>query len=240
MEIRCDLHVHSCLSPCGDGDMTPHNITGLASILGLQLIALSDHNTCGNCRAAMEAGKEFGLPVVPAMELTAREEAHILCFFPDADSAEAYSAYVYEKLPDIRNDPAVFGPQIRMDAMDNPTGEEPRLLITATDIGVYDVQALCRSFGGVAVPAHLNKSSYSILSALGFVDPAMHFPVCEITASCRAELLTGEHPELAGTQFIKDSDAHYLEQLGSAGQVLDLPEASAGALVQYFLSFQKD
>jgi PHP family Zn ribbon phosphoesterase len=237
MNARCDLHIHSCLSPCGDGEMTPHNITGLASLLGLQLIALTDHNTCGNCRAAIAAGAELGLPVVPGMELTAREEAHILCFFRDPDAAEAFSAHVYGKLPDIPNDPAVFGPQLYMDAADRVLREEPRLLITAADIGVYEVQALCRSFGGVAVPAHLNKSSYSILSALGFADPAMGFPVCEITASCRAELLTGEHPELAGVQFIRDSDAHYLEQLGAAGQVLDLPEPTAGALVDYFLSF---
>lgn len=237
--IPCDLHIHSCLSPCGDGDMTPCNITGLASLLGLTLIAVTDHNTCGNCRSVMTAGARAGVAVVPGMELTCREEAHILCFFSEIGAAEAFSDYVYGKLPDIRNDPAVFGPQMRLDDRDVFCSEESRLLITAADIGVYDVQRLCHTHGGVAVPAHLNRSSYSILSALGFYDPAMGFPVMEVTASCRPELLISEHPELCGTQFVKNSDAHYLEQIGTAGQTLSLPEATPRALVDYFLGFQK-
>lgn len=239
MKVRCDLHIHSCLSPCGGGEMTPRNITGLSALLGLELIALTDHNTCGNCRAAMAAGADQGLPVVPGMELTVREEAHILCFFPDIDRAERFSAHVYGRLPPIPNDPAIFGPQQYRDGEDRLLGEEPRLLLAAADIGAYEVQALCRDFGGVAVPAHLNKSSYSILSALGYADPAMGFPVCEVTASCRAELLVSEHPELAGVAFIKNSDAHYLEQLGAAGQVLELEEPGAPALVAYFQRFLK-
>lgn len=239
MKIRYDLHIHSCLSPCGDDEMTPRNITGLAALLELPLIAVTDHNTCGNCRAVMEAGGRAGVCVVPAMELTSREEAHILCYFSDAEAADAFSAVVYRKLPAIRNDPSVFGTQVRMSADDEPLSEEERLLITAADIGVYDVQTLCRSFGGVAVPAHINKSAYSLLSALGFYEPAMNFPVFEITPSCRPELLLSEHPELKGACFIKNSDAHYLESMGCAGQTLELPEASPRALVSHFLGFLK-
>lgn len=237
MRVRCDLHIHSCLSPCGDGEMTPSNITRLSGLLELPLIAVTDHNSCGNCRAVMEAGALAGVTVVPAMELTCREEAHVLCFFPELAAAEAFSAHVRSKLPDIRNNSAVFGPQTLLGPHDEPQGEEPLLLAAAADIGVYEIQALCHSFGGVAVPAHLNRSSCSILSALGIYDSAMSFPVCEITPYCRPELLVSQHPELAGTHFIKNSDAHALEQIGSAGLVLDLPEVSAKALTDYFLSF---
>ena len=86
-----DLHMHSCLSPCGDDDMTPANMAGMASLCGLQLAALTDHNTCGNSRAIMKVGEEIGLTVVPAMELNTAEEAHILCYFPNIDAAEAFS-----------------------------------------------------------------------------------------------------------------------------------------------------
>lgn len=233
MNVRCDLHLHSCLSPCGDCDMTPNNIVNMAKLCELSLIALTDHGSCGNCRATVAAGERAGIAVVPGMELTCREEAHVLCYFPDADAAEAFGQYVYARLPDFANNPAVFGAQLLLDAHDRPVGEEPRLLLTAADIGVYDVQALCASFGGVAVPAHLNKSSYSVLSALGFADPAMGFSACEITPSCREELLVREHPELRGMLFLKNSDAHDLGQIGTAEQTLPLCAPTAQALLAY-------
>ena len=135
---------------------------------------------------------------------------------------------------DVKNDPAIFGRQLYLNENDEIVGEEPRLLTTATEIGVYDVQQLCLSHGGVAIPAHLNKSSYSILSSMGFVAPDMGFTTFEITATCRPELLTREHPELAGAHFIKDSDAHFLGQIGTAQSTLELPELTAQAVVDHF------
>ena len=48
-DFKYDFHVHSCLSPCAENDMTPANIAGLASLLGLEIVALTDHNTSANC-----------------------------------------------------------------------------------------------------------------------------------------------------------------------------------------------
>ena len=234
MTLRYDLHLHSCLSPCGENEMTPQSIAGMAAVCELDIIALTDHNTCGNCRAVMEAGAELGVCVVPGMELTTAEEVHVLCLFPDIERAEAFSAMVYDRIMDIKNDAAVFGEQRYMSAQDELISLEPRLLITATDIGVYDVQALCLAAGGVAVPAHINKSSYSILSALGFATPEMGFGAYEITPFCREELITSEHPELAGAVFLKSSDAHCLEVMaGHEAQELELTECSAAALVAH-------
>ena len=58
-----DLHVHSCLSPCGDNDMTPNNLVQMALLSGCDILALTDHNTCRNAPAAMEAGGPCGVPV---------------------------------------------------------------------------------------------------------------------------------------------------------------------------------
>ena len=55
MKAAFDLHFHSCLSPCGDGAMTPATIAGLCKLAGLDVAALTDHNTCGNCPAFCEA-----------------------------------------------------------------------------------------------------------------------------------------------------------------------------------------
>ena len=45
MNIAVDLHMHSCLSPCGDELMTPNNIVNMAKLKGLDAIAVCDHNT---------------------------------------------------------------------------------------------------------------------------------------------------------------------------------------------------
>ena len=76
-----DLHIHSCLSPCGDDDSTPNNIAGMASLKGLQIVALTDHNTCKNCPAIMKKAEEYGVTEIPGMELTTSEEIHVLCLF---------------------------------------------------------------------------------------------------------------------------------------------------------------
>ena len=109
MKIHCDLHIHSCLSPCGDMLMTPNNIVGMAFIKQLDAIAVCDHNTAENLPAVKEAADMMGVVLLPGMELTTREEAHMLAYFPDVDSALAFSREVHAHLPPIQNRPEFFG-----------------------------------------------------------------------------------------------------------------------------------
>lgn len=234
MKLRYDLHLHSALSPCGEERMTPNNIVNMALIAGLNIIALTDHNTCGNCRAAMAVGEQNGLVVIPGMELTTAEDAHVVCLFPTADDAERFEAEVAASRILVKNDPNVFGRQLRMDAEDRIVGEEEHLLILATQISAYDVQAMCRRHGGVAIPAHINKDSYSLLASLGYLDPEMHFPICEVTLNCDTQALLAAHPELQGVSFLRSSDAHDLGYIGIGEETLELPEASAAAVIRCF------
>jgi len=231
MKLRCDLHIHSALSPCGEERMTPNNIVNMALVAELDLIALTDHNTCGNCRAAVEVGKRNGLAVIPGMELTTAEDAHVLCLFPNVEAAESFESVVRPRRMAIKNKPEVFGRQLLMDAEDEIVGEEENLLIPATSIGADEVQALCRERGGVAIPAHIDKPSDSLLASLGYIDPALGFPICEVTPRCDREALVREHPELEGVRFITDSDAHDLGPIGTNEQTLDFPAKDAAAVV---------
>jgi len=233
MKIPCDLHIHSALSPCGEERMTPNNIVNMALVAGLELIALTDHNTCGNCRAVMEAGNRAGLAVIPGMELTTAEDAHVVCLFPSADDAEAFEDEVAPRRMPIPNKPEVFGRQLRMDADDKIVGEAENLLIPATTIDAYEVQGLCRAHNGVAIPAHIDKDSNSLLASLGYLDPDLGFPICEITPHCDADTLVREHSELKDVMFLRDSDAHDLPLIGTNGQTLDLPGTGAAEAVQY-------
>jgi len=127
MKVKADLHIHSCLSPCGDNDMTPCNIVNMAKLLGYDMIALTDHNSCLNCEAAIDAGKKAGLTVVPGMELCTAEEIHCVCLFEDLKKANEFSSYIRTTMPDIDNKPEIYGEQRIMNSDDTLKGyEKPR------------------------------------------------------------------------------------------------------------------
>ena len=211
LELYYDFHIHSCLSPCGADDMTPQNIVGMVALAGYNVIAVADHNSTRNCRAVAEVSKEEGILVIPAMELTTREEVHVLCFFPDLDTAEQFDQYVYEKLPNIQNQADIFGRQFCMDAKGQVTGEEDKLLLSAADIGIYEVYDLMKSYGGTAIPAHIDRQSFSLIANLGFYDTAMQFPAIELTSNCDSRVFKQTHNILL--PHIVNSDAHALEQI---------------------------
>ena len=226
-----DLHLHSCLSPCADDDMTPANLAGMCKLAGLDVVALTDHNTSGNCAAFCKAAREHGLLALPGMELCTREEVHVVCLFPDLESAAAFSDYVGKLLPPIPNDPAVFGSQVLMDGEDTVLGEETLLLAGAADIGLYGVHDLVATFGGVAYPAHIDRQSNSLLSQMGFWDPDLNFPLAEVSRRCPEDLF--DRRDLRGLRHIAASDAHYLHQVMDAYQYMEVPERSAKAVLNW-------
>ena len=229
MEVTYDLHIHSCLSPCGADDMTPYNLVNMAALAGLQVIALADHNTTKNCPAAVRAGEEAGVLVVPAMELTTREDVHVLCLFPDCSAAEEFRRFVYERLPKRKNRPRAFGNQFVMDAEDNIIEEETQLLNFGAEIGVYEVSALAELYDGFAIPAHIDRPSFSLLRTMGIVDPAMGFTVFETTPDCDAESLFRERNITGG--HISNSDAHDLFAIPDASRTLRIARASAASVI---------
>lgn len=232
MRLTYDLHLHSCLSPCAQEDMTPANLAAMCALAGLNIAALTDHNTAGNCAAFAEAAGRHGLIALPGMELTTAEEVHVLCFLPDLDTAKAFGALVHDHLPDIANQERVFGKQLYMDSGDSVLGEERRLLTTATDIGIYEVAGLMERFGGVAVPAHIDRPSFSVFSNLGFWDKAFGFSLAECTGSLSPAFFL-QHPNLSGVRLITGSDAHSLNQIRDADQAMEIPEASTGQVLRW-------
>lgn len=208
MKIYYDFHIHSCLSPCGDDDMTPNNIVNMSIIKGLDAIAVTDHNSCGNVRAVTEVA-DGRILVVPAMEIETSEEVHMVALFPNIDSAEAMERLLRESTPPIVNRPEIFGRQYYMDKNDEIIGEEERLLVTATGFDVFSVVNNVKNLGGVAYPAHIDRESYSILSNLGFIPPDLKLGAVEITAKNR-EAMKNDYADL---EIVTSSDAHYLEDI---------------------------
>ena len=159
----CDLHIHSCLSPCGDRDMTPGNIAGMAMLNRLNIVALTDHNSCANCPAFFKQAKALGLIPVAGMELTTAEDVHVVCLFRTLEDAMAFGRFVEEHRPAIANRPEIFGEQILIGEDDEPTGEYPTLLIHASDLSLEDAYREVNARGGVCYPAHIDRPSNGIV-----------------------------------------------------------------------------
>lgn len=208
-----DLHIHSCLSPCGDEDMTPANIVGMAAVKGLDVIALTDHNSCKNCPAALYHGQNYGVTVIPGMELCTAEEVHVVCLFASLEDALSFDAYVYEHMLPVKNKEEIFGRQQIMDEEDEVIGTIENLLISATDISFDDVFSLVSSYHGIACPAHVDKSSSSILSNLGFVPPDSTFSCAEFHDLKNLHRIQKKHPYFLQCNIISSSDAHYLNDI---------------------------
>lgn len=221
-----DFHIHSALSPCGDEDMTPNNIVNMAVISGLDAIAVSDHNSVKNVRAAMEVGKSVGVAVIAGMEVETEEEVHILTLYPSPDAAEAAAAEVYKAMPDIKNRPEIFGRQLIMDAEDNITGIEEKLLISPAAMSVNRLFDVVKSVGGLFIPAHVDRHSYSVLTNLGFIPDDLDIRRIEVSKSTAdlAAYLDGR-PELKKYEIMRNSDAHYLADISQRGAYLEIGTA---------------
>ncbi len=230
MQCFCDLHMHSCLSPCGDELMTPNNIVKMSALKGLHMIALSDHNTAGHVRAVSNIANEFELAVIPALELTTREEVHLLSYFRTVDAAEAFSREVYRHLPPIPNRPDFFGEQQLLDEQDEPIGTEPHLLISALDLSIDELTKMIRERGGLAVPAHINRTGNGILNALGFLPPDLNYRVLEVTKGIPCAPGYDQYAQL------HSSDAHCITDILERTESLELPAPTVDAFFDWALA----
>lgn len=229
--VSYDLHLHSCLSPCGDDEMTPANIAGIAAVKGLQVIALTDHNSCKNCPAFLKAAEFYGVVAIPGMELTTSEEVHVLCLFEQLSDALRFDSYVYEHLLNVTNDERIFGKQLIMDEEENLLGKVEKLLINATDIDFDDVYELLKQYHGVMIPAHLDKSTTSLISNLGFVPPDSKFKIAELKQMESLHQLRKANPYLEQCKIITNSDAHYLKDMNEPVNTIMVEELSPAGVI---------
>ncbi len=211
-----DLHIHSCLSPCGDDDMTPGNIAGMAMLNGLNIVALTDHNSARNCPAFFAQAKKYGIVPIPGMELTTAEDVHVVCLFRSLEDALAFDERIREKRIFVKNKPAIFGHQYVMDEEDTPIEEEEGLLINATTLSIEDAYELVRSFRGVCYPAHIDRHSNGMVAVLGDFPADPDFSAFELNDGDNTEEYLRKFPQLKEKTRAVSSDAHYLENIAQA------------------------
>lgn len=231
MKIKADLHIHSALSPCASLEMAPSAIVRRSRELGLDLIAVSDHNSMENAFYAASLGDKAGMRVLFGMEAQTREDVHMICLFEDRRQAERFNGRIYSLLPDVPNNPDFFGDQVVVDEQDNIVRQEDRLLLNALEISVAELIELVRRHGGFCIPAHVEAPPFGLLVNLGMVPGELAGAVLEISYAARAETVVKANPALAGNPLISSSDAHFLKDIGRACTVFTAREPSLPALI---------
>ncbi len=221
-----DFHIHSCLSPCAEDEMTPGNICAMAKLKGLQAIAVTDHQSAAMLRAVSSCAKRAGLLLLPGLEICTREEVHLLAYFASLEQAEAMGLWCYQRLPDRKNRPEFFGNQWITDDADRHIAQEERMLIQALSAGLGEVCRTVRALGGVPVPAHINRGANGILQALGFLPQEEGFTALEICPQLPLEM--DSHAQ----RILRSSDAHRLGDIAEADERLPVT-ADTQAIIDY-------
>ncbi len=231
-----DLHIHSCLSPCGDDDSTPNSIAGIGKLNSLDIMALTDHNTCKNCPAFFEACSRHGILPIAGMELTTAEDIHLVCLFPSLDKSLEFDKAVGERLMKIKNRTDIFGHQLICDSEDNVIGEEEYLLSNATDISVDEAPSFVELYGGICYPAHIDREANGIISVLGTLPKTPKFSCVELHNRENAEEYTANY-SLSDKRIVINSDAHYLWDIKERSDFLCLEEirGNAGSVLINYL-----
>lgn len=239
---KCDLHIHSCLSPCGDDDMTPGNIVGMAKLNGLDIVALTDHNTSKNCPAFFEIAKKYGIVAVAGMELTTSEDVHAVCLFRSLEAAMEFDGFVDGKRFKIKNNAEIFGHQYIVDENDEISGEEEHLLINATEISLDEAYNEVLKCGGVCFPAHIDRESNGLISMLGDFPPDPLFTAFELNDVHNLEEYANRFPIIKERKlsYVASSDAHYLSDISEDGFEIELDasgtsEDVTNRLIDYLL-----
>jgi predicted metal-dependent phosphoesterase TrpH len=193
--------------------MLPTAVIEQARKQGLDAIGVCDHNSAENVGAVRKAGERSGLHVLGGMEITSREEVHVLAFFEDDHTLAQMQSVVYDNLSGENNE-TFFGTQYVVDENDNVVGTSMKLLIGATSLSIDDTVRTIRRLGGVAIASHVDRETFSLIGQLGFVPATLPLNALELSPNWDRTRL-GEY-ERYGLPLVMSSDAHFLADIGKA------------------------
>ena len=209
--FKADLHIHTCLSPCTELNMSPSGILTAAKKKGIDILGICDHNSTENSLAIMKAAKKMHIHILPGLEVTTEEEVHVLALFDDIGNALKLQEHVYQNLPG-KNDEEAFGMQVIVNEKEEVLGFSERLLIGATTIPLDEVVSLIHAFEGLAIASHINREAFSIIGQLGFIPDNLGLDALEISPSIAIEEAKKKYPY--NYPITCSSDAHYPDDIG--------------------------
>lgn len=212
---KADLHIHTVLSPCGDLEMSPNNIITKAKERGIDIIGITDHNSTIHGPLVKEIGQKNGIYVMMGVEITTKEEVHCLAFFENNFYLSEFQKYLEDSLPNVLNDIELFGYQVVVDDEENILMHIDKLLISALNKSIEEVEKKVHNLKGIFIPAHIDKNKNSIISQLGFIPLGLQYDALEFSKYVKKDDFFKKNDSLREALFISSSDAHYIDDVGS-------------------------
>ncbi len=222
--FRADLHIHTLLSPCAGLEMTPRNIVKRAVDAGLSIIGITDHNSTRNALLVKKLAAAEGIYVLTGAEVTTREEVHCLVFFEHPEELSEFQAYIDQKLPHVPNPDGHFGFQPVIDEDENILEMVPWLLPAALNASIDEIQQTVDRLNGLFIPAHIDRPVNGIISQLGFIPASLRYDALGLTRYTSPKHVEEHYVLQNKTTFIRNSDAHYLKQIGEIYTVFNIKE----------------
>ena len=219
--MKFDLHIHSCLSPCANLEMSPSEIVTRAVAAGIDGIALTDHQSARNTPAIAECARRAGLKCLFGMEVQTAEEVHTVALFDTTEQALALTDWVYAAMPKRVNDPETFGDQPVVTWDDDIVEMEWRILAMGCRRTIPETAAKVHELDGLYIAAHIDRPNFSVISALGAIpEPppttncqqptTKYFDAVELSRTADESLWL---PKAAGYAVTRSSDAHNLDDV---------------------------
>ncbi|HHZ17069.1 MAG TPA: PHP domain-containing protein [Peptococcaceae bacterium] len=229
-EWAMDLHIHTVLSPCAADDMLPSAVMGRAREAGLEILAITDHNSVENAAAFLEKGHEMGIKVFPGMELQTKEDIHLVCLFEQLENALQFQETVYAKLPPLKNKKEALGEQWLVDAHDQKVGEVERLLLVGAALTLEEAVASVHLLQGLCIASHLDRQAFSLWGYLGTIPPGLPLDGVELTPHLARDPAQLAKIKAEGFAYVVSSDAHYLSDLTTPRCFAYIKEATLAEL----------
>lgn len=227
-----DLHIHSGLSPCASNDLSPNNIVNMAQLKGLDLIAITDHQSAKNVQVIMEVANETELLVIPGMEVETYEGIHLCCYFKTVEILLQFQEIILQSLPNISNHKSLFGEQVIYDRDDSIIGYEEIMLLNSSEYKLNELIKLVHEYDGLVSLAHVDRMKNSIMTILGFIPPNLNYDLIEVSSNVELESYCQKH-RLNKNKVIQNSDAHQLGDLSEAIHPIELDQLTVDALFSY-------
>lgn len=231
--FRCDLHVHTCLSPCADLDMYPRAVVEKAIAEHLDVIAICDHNASENMQFVLRLAEDKPLTVLPGIEITSSEEVHLLALFDTLTDLKKIQDIIYSNLSGTNRE-EVFGCQAIVNDQDEVEGFNDRFLLGATRLPLLEIIHHVHECGGLAIACHIDRDSFSVISQLGFIDPETPFDALEVTHHTGIQGARLKYADLAHYPLIVSSDAHYIKDIGQGVTTIFLERGTIAELKMAF------
>ncbi|NMB60293.1 MAG: PHP domain-containing protein [Chloroflexi bacterium] len=238
-KFRAELHVHTVLSPCAEVEMIPPLIVQEALDLGINLLAITDHNSSGNISAVIKAAEGTGIHILPGMELQTQEEVHVLCIFDTLEQIQTLQKIVDVSLPPFQNNPDLFGEQFVVDETGDFLYREERLLLTSSSVSIKSACEHVKALGGILIPAHINRKAFGLLPTLGLIPEELeNNPVMEISRHITIQKAVETYSQLSKYQIIQSGDVHRLDEFLGVNY-FDLEEPTIAELKKAFLKIDE-